>query len=81
MVRGGLRDKPGKSVDFYHTCYCLSGLASAQHASNCVLGPSENLLKRPDPLCNVTEEKLAGARQYFAAHPCPAVSPSMEVDA
>lgn len=23
---GGLRDKPGKPVDLYHTCYCLSGL-------------------------------------------------------
>ncbi|BGP50200.1 CAAX farnesyltransferase (FTase) subunit beta [Rhodotorula kratochvilovae] len=28
---GGLRDKPGKSVDAYHTCYNLSGAASAQH--------------------------------------------------
>lgn len=24
--RGGLRDKPGKPADLYHTCYCLSGL-------------------------------------------------------
>lgn len=38
-VKGGLRDKPGKQPDFYHTCYCLSGLAAAQHASGCVLGP------------------------------------------
>ena len=28
--RGGLLDKPGKSRDFYHTCYTLSGLALAQ---------------------------------------------------
>ena len=28
--RGGFRDKPGKPVDYYHTCYCLSGLASCQ---------------------------------------------------
>lgn len=28
---GGLRDKPGKRHDFYHTCYCLSGLSMAQH--------------------------------------------------
>ncbi|GAA5805144.1 hypothetical protein HPULCUR_010657 [Helicostylum pulchrum] len=28
---GGLIDKPGKSTDFYHTCYCLSGLSVAQH--------------------------------------------------
>ena len=24
---GGLRDKPGKKADFYHTCYSLSGLS------------------------------------------------------
>ena len=31
--RGGFRDKPGKPVDYYHTCYCLSGLASCQAVS------------------------------------------------
>jgi protein farnesyltransferase subunit beta len=34
-VNGGLRDKPSKSRDFYHSCYNLSGLSVAQHA----LGP------------------------------------------
>lgn len=29
--RGGLRDKPGKQPDYYHTCYCLAGLSAAQH--------------------------------------------------
>ncbi|KAK3303427.1 terpenoid cyclases/protein prenyltransferase alpha-alpha toroid [Chaetomium strumarium] len=29
--RGGLRDKPGKNSDPYHTNYVLSGLSSAQH--------------------------------------------------
>ncbi|KAJ9080362.1 CAAX farnesyltransferase (FTase) subunit beta, variant 4 [Entomophthora muscae] len=29
---GGLRDKPGKPSDYYHTCYVLSGLSIAQHA-------------------------------------------------
>ncbi|KAJ7590765.1 terpenoid cyclases/protein prenyltransferase alpha-alpha toroid [Mycena floridula] len=28
---GGLRDKPPKSADSYHTLYCLAGLSSAQH--------------------------------------------------
>ncbi|OBZ83092.1 Protein farnesyltransferase subunit beta [Choanephora cucurbitarum] len=28
---GGLIDKPGKGADYYHTCYCLSGLSSSQH--------------------------------------------------
>ncbi|KAF9890181.1 CAAX farnesyltransferase (FTase) subunit beta [Aspergillus nanangensis] len=29
---GGLRDKPGKHVDSYHTCYTLTGLSSAQYS-------------------------------------------------
>ncbi|KAL1924243.1 uncharacterized protein VTP21DRAFT_7278 [Calcarisporiella thermophila] len=29
--RGGMRDKPGKPVDYYHTCYCLSGLSTSQY--------------------------------------------------
>lgn len=29
--RGGLKDKPGKSPDAYHTCYNLAGLSAAQH--------------------------------------------------
>jgi len=29
--RGGLRDKPSKMSDGYHTCYVLAGLSSAQH--------------------------------------------------
>ncbi|OCH90755.1 terpenoid cyclases/Protein prenyltransferase [Obba rivulosa] len=28
---GGLRDKPPKHADAYHTLYCLSGLSAAQH--------------------------------------------------
>ncbi|CAF9916077.1 MAG: CAAX farnesyltransferase (FTase) subunit beta [Heterodermia speciosa] len=30
---GGLRDKPSKYPDAYHTCYVLAGLSSAQHYS------------------------------------------------
>ncbi|KAJ9292938.1 hypothetical protein DTO271G3_8236 [Paecilomyces variotii] len=29
--RGGLRDKPGKHPDSYHTCYTLTGLSSLQN--------------------------------------------------
>ncbi|KAH3667026.1 hypothetical protein WICMUC_005373 [Wickerhamomyces mucosus] len=31
---GGLRDKPSKQPDFYHTTYCLFGLAIAQNKFN-----------------------------------------------
>lgn len=64
-ARGGLRDKPGKRPDYYHTCYCLSGLSSAQHASGYVLGGQRNLLAAADPLCNVVADKLAEARRHF----------------
>ncbi|WFD06092.1 protein farnesyltransferase [Malassezia vespertilionis] len=30
-LTGGLRDKPGKRADAYHTCYNLSGLSLTQH--------------------------------------------------
>ena len=33
-VNGGLRDKPSKPRDFYHSCYNLSGLSVSQNASN-----------------------------------------------
>ena len=29
--RGGLKDKPDRPRDYYHTCYSLSGLSLAQH--------------------------------------------------
>eukprot|EP00193_Tetraselmis_chui_P004692 CAMPEP_0177767152 /NCGR_PEP_ID=MMETSP0491_2-20121128/8925_1 /TAXON_ID=63592 /ORGANISM="Tetraselmis chuii, Strain PLY429" /LENGTH=522 /DNA_ID=CAMNT_0019283653 /DNA_START=265 /DNA_END=1833 /DNA_ORIENTATION=- len=64
---GGLRDKPGKSVDYYHTCYCLSGLAAAQQCpGGAVLGPPSNALSLVDPVVNVVAEKLAAARAFFA---------------
>ena len=45
---------PCRSRDFYHTCYCLSGLSIAQHFGsgamlhNVVLGVPENALVRRD---------------------------------
>lgn len=69
VSKGGLRDKPGKHVDFYHTCYCLSGLSTAQHYGGVVLGPSSNLLRKTDALCNVLDTKLQEARDYLASQP------------
>lgn len=65
---GGLRDKPGKPPDYYHTCYCLSGLSASQH-----FGPTRDshledpsLLAKTDLLCNVVEDKLNAALAYFS---------------
>lgn len=65
---GGLRDKPGKARDLYHTCYCLSGLSSAQHYGGAaVLGPPDNKLLRTDPALNVTVCRLDAWDALLAA--------------
>lgn len=62
--KGGMRDKPGKPPDYYHTCYCLSGLSSSQHFGGFVLGSPSNKLVKADPLCNVVESRLTEALEY-----------------
>jgi len=49
-VNGGLRDKPSKSRDFYHTCYNLSGLSIAQGTNDRVA--------RTDPRFNIRIERV-----------------------
>lgn len=41
-VNGGLRDKPSKNRDFYHTCYNLSGLSVTQHCGSSPSGQSDD---------------------------------------
>lgn len=75
-LEGGFRDKPGKSRDFYHTCYCLSGLSVCQYSlskdedtppsSMAVLGPFSNLLDRVHPLYNVVVEQYREAHEFFS---------------
>ena len=67
--KGGMRDKPGKPPDYYHTCYCLSGLSSSQHFGCCVLGPASNKLVKADPLCNVVQHKLDAALAHVLSKP------------
>jgi protein farnesyltransferase subunit beta len=72
---GGLRDKPGKPCDFYHTCYALSGLAALQHPTNdlrqrIVIGnESVNLLERNCVLYNNTIARVDFARDFFNNQP------------
>ena len=68
---GGLRDKPGKPRDQYHTCYCLSGLSQVQHYSGLVLGPAGNALARADPAVNVVESRLSAALAHWEACEAP----------
>lgn len=76
VMDGGFRDKPGKSRDFYHTCYCLSGLSVCQYislqdadsspAAQEVLGPYSNLLKSTHPLYNVVLDSYYNAHEFFS---------------
>lgn len=68
-AKGGMRDKPGKPPDYYHTCYCLSGLSSSQNLGGLVLGPASNKLVKADPLCNVVQHKLDAALQFVPIQP------------
>lgn len=74
---GGLLDKPGKSRDFYHTCYCLSGLSIAQHFGSKdfhhehIVGKEENRLAPTHPIYNICPEKVAQAIEHFHQLPVP----------
>ncbi len=61
---GGLRDKPGTAVDYYHTCYCLSGLAACQEYSG---GRHTDDLPLVDPSINVLKSKLDAAIAYYGS--------------
>ncbi|CAK9238347.1 unnamed protein product [Sphagnum troendelagicum] len=79
VLEGGLRDKPKKSADYYHTCYCLSGLTLAQDSAShrinapppprAVLGPYSNLLEPVHPLCNVVLRRYYEAVRFFRHSP------------
>ncbi|KAK3595507.1 hypothetical protein CHS0354_021606 [Potamilus streckersoni] len=77
---GGLLDKPGKTRDFYHTCYCLSGLSVAQHfaggkiGDTFVVGHQKNLLKPTHPVFNIGVDASVHATLYFSALPVPGTS-------
>jgi len=75
FIEGGLRDKPSKHRDQYHTCYSLSGLSVSQHYGlmkglpneyfPLVWGDKKNLLERTDPVYNVEVVKLKKTMEYF----------------
>ena len=73
---GGLKDKPGKARDFYHTCYSLSGLSVAQHYSDgseaspaYVHGDLDNLLEPTSVVYNIGLHALGEALTYFSKKP------------
>jgi len=74
-VDGGLRDKPSKPRDFYHSCYNLSGLSVAQHVLSengvpLVYGDNRNLLKATHPIFNIQTSHAEAAINYFGKLKC-----------
>eukprot|EP01137_Pigoraptor_chileana_P019592 Opistho-2@80807 len=69
--QGGLIDKPGKSRDFYHTCYVLSGLSIAQSLDDpdetCIIGQPHNTVAIVDHLHNVRKEKADDIKAFFSS--------------
>lgn len=64
-VTGGLRDKPSKPRDFYHTCYNLSGLSVAQHCKDDnddddgFGDPVQTLVETTHPCYNIRTDRVA----------------------
>ena len=70
-VTGGLRDKPSKPRDFYHTCYNLSGLSIAQHCCRRNNDDNDNDNDNDDDDENY-DEGFGDAKQTLVemTHPC-----------
>ena len=71
---GGLRDKPSKGRDFYHSCYCLSGLSIAQHyggknKSRTALSTDHTKTHQTHPCYNIRVEHVAFCQSYFSQCP------------
>ena len=71
-VNGGLRDKPSKARDFYHSCYNLSGLSISQHfptsSDESVLMYEkviDNILGVTHPVFNIRLERVKEANRMF----------------
>ena len=66
-AHGGLRDKPGKGRDFYHTCYGLSGLSVAVGAWNGGAGLPTGLTRVSlvHPIFNVVNARAEYALEAF----------------
>jgi protein farnesyltransferase subunit beta len=66
-IRGGMRDKPEKNVDFYHTCYCLSGLALIEYNYSTIPFRKTGLLpiQPTHPIHNIPPDSLHAILSHF----------------
>ena len=67
-ITGGLRDKPSKRRDFYHSCYNLSGLSVAQHCGKVSFGhPTQTLVAQTHPCFNIRIDRVRFMSNQFIA--------------
>ena len=69
-IHGGLRDKPSKSRDFYHSCYNLSGLSVAQHYtldSEHFGHPTHSKVQKTHPVYNIRIDRVPVILKHFQA--------------
>lgn len=73
-VNGGLRDKPSKARDFYHSCYNLSGLSVSQHfpsysdeSVHMYEEVNENILRVTHPVFNIQVDRVREAYRMFGS--------------
>lgn len=57
IYEGGFADRQDNNPDYYHTCYCLSGLS--------LVASEEFGLDKIDPVYNVSAQKLSLAKAWF----------------
>lgn len=75
-VNGGLRDKPSKPRDFYHSCYNLSGLSLSQHSGQAGASttdynqhsfghPVQSRVAASHPCYNIRLERVSQVLDHF----------------
>eukprot|EP01017_Pseudomicrothorax_dubius_P030269 TRINITY_DN3760_c0_g1_i8.p1 TRINITY_DN3760_c0_g1~~TRINITY_DN3760_c0_g1_i8.p1 ORF type:complete len:405 (-),score=87.70 TRINITY_DN3760_c0_g1_i8:110-1324(-) len=70
---GGLKDKPGKMADYYHTGYSLSGFSISQETRDFKVNGQQlnylnnqmNQLEEIDPVFNLPVKKVNAIKEYF----------------
>lgn len=66
-VQGGLRDKPSKPRDFYHSCYNLSGLSVSQYHGKMEYGhATKSRVARTNACYNIRQERAEAIQRHFS---------------
>lgn len=68
-LNGGLRDKPSKPRDFYHSCYNLSGLSISQHYGKLEYGhATKSRVAKTHASYNIRVERVDAIQRHFSGN-------------